>query len=957
MPSESQVDKAMALIEKGGGNYEYFFAALSKPSWIGPLAKRGRFNHPPPLQRVSESAYRIPAWPEGQYLLRMAALAPGEVANAIGPACFTSDNPLVHTNLIEIALLLDATDAREVALKEVDWLSHQRSLYTLYPNKAAALVLHLLEVGELTAALRLTNALLKVRAPEPRTPGKQIELEDGSTYTFRHPPDPEGLIEPAWAQMFLSKVLSPLATAAGPRLLEDLAQNLDAAVSIHSTHHEDKTEDYSTVWRPYLDHRTHQGTLDEVVSALTDSVSVIVDQVPGSEPEILRIFAQYKWKIFARLSAFTLKVAKSLDTDVLVGHLSDLSLLLRDPYDNPEFSDLLTSKALQLPKDVLEKLLEHIAKGPDLTGYEERWAKEGYPDEVEARRAGLIGQWQLHWLACLRPALPEEFKNMLEQLETSFRPIQHHRQRGKVMAVQEQSPADIQTFKQMSITHILQYLKEWAPSPAVDPFNSPSRSGLGTTLSEWVSDDPARASSALDKFLTVDLDPVYISSMLDSFTSLLKEGIDFDVYAVADAARWVAQNTDATQPASENQWDRATWNWAHMSAARFMSELMLKTERIDLQRANELFECVKALCFVPRPTQEDEADYRKQSSRYASFALNTPRPVGVEAMIRFGRWIKVATPPEEFSRDSIRQVLVTLAEKMDHNHEPSVGVREMLGMQFGLLAWLDIEWFNSVIPKLFPGKRAEDRFPWNAYLLYGRMVIPTLPAMRDRYMKAINKLETASTNVEETDRILANHLIRFYASGAIGYEDPLLTEFFSKASPALRKQAFGDIGWSLGHEEEEVEERVRARFIALADHRWQALKDAPLVEAKELESFGWWINCRYFPVPWTVERAMQILEKVGSLDPDFAVAESFASLANDYPYEAVRAVHVLLMSDKDGWSIHGWNQHLDSILRTALVSGERAKKEAKAMIDSLAARGFRGYRSLLNVPTSSVGQV
>jgi hypothetical protein len=47
MPSELQVDKAIALIQKVGGNYKYFFEKLSSPTWIEPLAKRGRFNRPP----------------------------------------------------------------------------------------------------------------------------------------------------------------------------------------------------------------------------------------------------------------------------------------------------------------------------------------------------------------------------------------------------------------------------------------------------------------------------------------------------------------------------------------------------------------------------------------------------------------------------------------------------------------------------------------------------------------------------------------------------------------------------------------------------------------------------------------------------------------------------------------------------------------------------------------------
>ncbi len=951
MPSEAQVDRALALVQKGGGNYEYFFSELSKPSWIVPLANRGRFDHPPSLERVSENAYRIPAWPEGQYLLRMALVAPEEVANAIGPTCFASDNPLVHTLLIEIASLLEAPQTSDIALKEIAWLEKQHSLYTLYPQKAATLVLHLLEVGEVGAALRFTRTLLQVRAPEPRTPGKAIELEDGSTYTYHPSPDPEGRMDPVWAQMFQSKVLPPLVTKAGVQLIEDLAKNLDSALSIHSAHHEDEGEDYSTIWRPYLDHRTHQGTLDEVVSAVTDSIKLLVEQVAGSETDIVRVLSHYKWVIFARLSAFTLKVAPNVDQDALSAYISDLSRFT-DPSANPEFRELLTVRALQIPQGRLEVILERIAKGPDLKGYEDRWARDGYPEDVDTKRAALIGQWQLNWLASLRPALTGESLASLEQLEKELRPAElRYHTRGTVMAVQEHSPTDLETFNTKSITEILQYLKEWIPPPPTgDPFDRPSRSGLGTTLSGWIADDPIRASGAIARFLDPELDPVYITSMLDSFSSLLKEKRDFDVYSVASAVRWVAESTDAMQSDKDGQWDRATWNWAHMSAARFMTELMLQTERLNLQRANELFEPVRALCFVPRPTQEEEVEYKKQSSRYASFALNTPRPVGVEAMIRFGRWIKLATPEHEFNPDLLRPVLSILEEKLDPEKEPSVGVREMLGMQFGLLAWLDLEWFNSVIPKLFPGKRVQDRFAWNAYLLYGRVIIPTLPAMRNRYTIAVNRLEKTSTSLEEADRILASHLMHFYASGAIELDDPLLVSFFSNAYPVLRKQGFGDIGWSLGLEKGSLSEAVQSRFMALSDHRWNALRESPTIEASELESFGWWINCGAFPEAWVVKRAIEVIEKQGSLEPDFAVAESFASLSSHYPYEAVRIVRMLLAADKDGWSIHGWNQHLDTILKAALADGEHAKGEAAAMIDLLAVRGFRGYRSMLKSP-------
>ena len=955
MPSELQVDKAITLIQKGGGNYEYFFEKLSSPTWIEPLAKRGRFNHPPALERVSATAFRMPPWPEGQYLLRMAPIAPETVAQAIGPACFESDNPQVHSLLIEIASLLPASPARDITMKELPWLAKQRALYILYSQKAAILVSHLVEHGEIDAALHFTKTIFQVRSPEPRATGKPIELEDGTTYMYRPSPEPEGRMEPVRSQQFRSRVIPPLSLAAGPALLADLAENLNTAVTIHCCNRVDDSEDHSTIWRQFIDHGSHYGTLDETVSAITDAIKVLVGQIPESEGMVVETLSRYKWPIFERLSAFALKTASHVNEKVLAGFVAERSRFA-SPSANPEFRELLTKQAANLLPEVLETILRWVDDGPDPKSYEYHLTHRVRAEDIETVQASIIGQWRLDWLDALAPALTGDRQLQLDQLRQSFQPSERpFRMRGGAIAVQEQSPTDLDSFNAMEVDEIVNYLKEWIPPAHGLPFERPSRSGLGTTLSQWVSENSKLATEAIDRFLTIDIDPVYITSILDAFSALLKEKREFDVYAAARAAQWVAESTDALADTDGgDSWGQATWNWAQMSAARFMTDLMLQTERLDLTHAEELFGTVRALCFVPRPTQKDEVEYKKEAGRYASYALNTPRPVGVEALIRFGRWIRLATPEKDFRRELLAPVFAVLEDKLDATREPSVAVREMFGMQFQLLAWLDLEWFKTAIPKLFPGKNGElpeektlDRFAWNAYLLYGNLVLETLPAMRSRYAAAIKSFHKGATEIKETERTLASHLMRLYALGAIELGDPLLVQFFESASPILRAQAIGDIGWSIGRDGAELERTIQKRLMELLEHRLTALEDAAREDGKELESFGWWVHCGKFPEAWTVEQAMRILEKQHCLNPDFAVAETFAKLAGKYPYQAVRVVHELIEEDRDGWSIHGWNDHLDAILNAALKDGDDAKKEAVATIDLLATRGFRGYRTML----------
>lgn len=102
--------------------------------------------------------------------------------------------------------------------------------------------------------------------------------------------------------------------------------------------------------------------------------------------------------------------------------------------------------------------------------------------------------------------------------------------------------------------------------------------------------------------------------------------------------------------------------------------------------------------------------------------------------------------------------------------------------------------------------------------------------------------------------------------------------------------------------------------MRLWESRMELLKTGTKEEAEALATFGWWLACGKFSDEWAIEQALPILERVRILRPDFEVVEALDRLSSKYPYEAVRVVHVLFEEDRDGWAIHGWNQHLDSIL-------------------------------------------
>jgi hypothetical protein len=946
MLSEEKVDKALELIGKGAGNYEYFFSRLTSPAWIEPLSRRGRFRHPPPAEHI-ENLIRFRRWPEGEYLLRMAVVAPDKVAAAIESVCFESDNPLVHQLLVEIASSLPPQLAKGVAIRETAWVNKQSALFTLYPQKAAALVEHLVAGGEPGVALEFATAILEVHEPIGEREAHVATRDDADAEVWKPSPVPVGKIEPVWVQVFLRRIEEPLLRSVPDYFLTALARNLARAVTIHCRNHRDDKNDYSTIWRPHLTYSSHYEALDECVSALSNAIKWLGTQEPDNAERIMNALSPYRWPIFDRLRAFAYLEATKPNPGAVGRFLSNPERFRHGP-ENPEFTELLKKWVTSLPNATLDAILQIIDAGPDPASYAYHLEHRVRPEDVEAERKGIIDRWRLSWLSPLATVLHGRRAEELNQLLQEYSPPQPRFRSPGVAQLSDSSPTDVAAFKSMSIEKLVEYLKEWIPTSTGFPFEQPSRAGLGDTLRKWVAGDPQHSSDVIDSFLVKDLHPTYLTSLFDAFSAALKSRAPFDVYAVARAVEWVSENTNPEEGEQTTSWREATWNWAHMSAARFMTDLLLLEDRLDRAKAPELFRAVRALCFVPSPTTKDEVEYKKEPSRFISLPLNSPRPVGVEALIRYGRWLKLVTPEAEFSSGQLRPVLSLLEQKLDPKQEPSVAVREMIAMQFRTLAWLDLDWFVLTIPKLFPGKadRVLDRFAWNAYLQFGGPLIATVPAMRARYQAAIKVLPKKEDTVPDAERTLASHLMQYYAHGALKIDDPLLIQFFERASVALRAQAIGDIGWRLGHETAPLSPEVQARLMRLWESRMSVLDLSLEGGSDELRTFGWWLASKRFPDEWAVNQAMKVLEKLRTLRPDFAVVEVFAALASSFPYEAVRVVRVLFEEDRDGWAIHGWSQHLRGILVEALKHGDKARQEAQQMVELLVSKGHREFRNL-----------
>ncbi|HEV2418034.1 MAG TPA: hypothetical protein VGX94_09525 [Terriglobia bacterium] len=942
MVTKQMIDRALALVAEGGGNYEYFFSHLNSPDWIEPLRECGRFSHPPDAVS-NEHGLRFPGWPEGEYLNRMASVAPEAVYSALPKKCFESNNHTVHEIILQIAAKLPPPLAAHIARAEAEWVSKQPVLLLLYSEPSAHLINHLAQNGECEAAISLLGQILDVRAPAEQD--KQTEtLIDGEP--FRWPVDPVGRIDPWHNERLILAVSEPLVDFAPDAFLTLVSQELAKGVLIHSNHRSGN-EDLSTIWRPHIAHGSHRDLLDILVTNVQSSALLVSRKHRNGYEIVRRVFNEHKWPIFRRLEAYVLSENESVPTDLMSEILLDVSHF-DSPTQNPEFNELLGRWIGKVAQQTKSRVLEIIEAGPDLSRYSSYLEQEEANGARPQAERWLRDEWRLRWFTALENALDQPRSAELEKLTEKYGTPQPPYSTGGVAQIGHLSDTTDEALRKLTMPELISYLKSWVPPPTNHP-DAPSRAGIGTQLTRWVSDDPSLFSKQLTLFQDEELHPTYLRSILDAFTSSLKEDKEFDAITVVRAIEWVLANTkaDAREPF---KWEEDPgWSWAYMSSARFLTELFLHPDHISVDRHEEYWPALEGIAQTQSPTADDEREYRKKAD-FGMMALNTARPVGLEAVIRYARWLKLSKTDVEVSANRLPKVFDLLSRHLDPAVDGSVAVRELFGMQFGVLAWLDRTWLEQQLPALFPGKpfKILDKFAWNSYLRFGNPISETLPAMRFRYERAINALDLKATSVDEADRALGAHLMRYLAAGTIRIDDPLLVLFFSKASQALRAQTVGDVGWELTQDTRQLEAVVQRRLMEFWEARFAAGVAEGANARRELGAFGWWLSSSKFPRDWSVRQAVAVADNFHDLHPDFAVIEWFAELAQAYPYEAVHCLGIIFEEDLEGWAIHGWGDNARIIIREALSGGERSRTEAVRVVNLLVARGHRAYRTLLS---------
>jgi len=948
-PTAEQLDRALAMLTQAQF-YRRFFEGLKNPLWIVPLREKGLFSHPPPAERNEErGTIGFRAWPASEYLVRMAGEAPEGVAETI-IAVPPTDNFRVHEDFVEAALLLPPDLAARIANKEIEWMSGQKMLFTLFPDKLGKLCVHLAVGGKKEMALRVFSALLEIRADPVQSKDDPIKE-----------PKPMSHVDVWHYREALKKHLPKLVPALGLPVLTLLCDLLDSYLKITEKDRADSGKDHSYIWRPAIESHSQnmEGQLNSVlVAGCRNAAELLLDGKFASLGDIIQILAARKWLVFQRLALHLVRKFSLVGSPEIAANFADRALFDEIGVRH-EYTFLLRERISELSGGVVDTVFRWIEAGPDLERWkkrEEEWSGKRPTDEDATRYRQI---WQRERLTWFQDRLPERWRKRFAEVLANFPSPEHpdfpfHMETGWVGP---ESPKSAEDLKQLSMADLVSFLRSWTP-PAQTTMEA-TREGLARVLSDLVKAEPKRYVEEAASF--IGLDPTYIRSVIQGLEEGLKTDSKLSVDNVLSLCKWTVQQ-ERSLPQPRGKDEDPDWSWARKTIASFL-KFALQKEIIAIDKRDQVWEILAPITGDPDPTPEDEPEETSENSMGPeTLSINTARGQAMHAVIQYALWVRryLEREPEaaakiERGMAEMPEVRKVLDEHLSPEKDPSPAVRSVYGQWFPWLILIDPAWARNAASQIFPAARHSDRLrtaAWLTYLTFCHPYDNVFEVLKDQYALAIEGLGTnvpGKSRYSDPDERLGQHLVAYYWREKLNITDPdsLLIRYLTRATNKMRCSVIEYIGRSLANTKEVVSETVLVRLKAL----WDWLVDSGPLAATigpEAAAFGWWFISAKLPDEWAVPRLVTAARKAKKIEPEHLVAERLVKVASNWPLEAVLVFDALARNDKEGWNISHWDDEATAALESAYRSSSvDVRKAATDLINYLGSRGYVQFGKIL----------
>lgn len=952
---EKEIDRLLNEVPNNTGTMTYFFGKLQDGTCLALLRAKGLFDHPPEpelMETTNGVEVRLYPWPQTRYLVRMAQAghAPEtilDIVHGIPP----TENIRVHEDLAKIALALPVDLAATMVPMADAWLDAPYA--SLVPRFLGKLIDRFACKGRPDAALTLTGKLFRLE-PSPNGSGFLPSLE------------PHPVLNHWGYGRLLAEVRPKLVDATGIKALSLLNNQLEEAIRSVSPLL-DPEWDYFDVWCPAIEQDSRielDRSITSLVLAIRDAATQLANEDAATQvPLVVRELRSRPWRIFQRLAMHVVRsfatVAPEPARDAILDRslfeerrlIREYKLLVKECFGKLSARDQETYLGWirnGLDRDTLRQQYRQTAADGDLE--EDVWIEQRVID------------WQWERLVPIRDALTGADALWCEELaarlgrtgDLDFEDTQ------VVPVAGSGSPLSKAELQAMTDEEITNWLRTWQPSGRI---MDPAPEGLSQVLTSLVEEEPDRFGR--DAHLFEGLDPTYVQGLVIGLHQALSQGKTFPWPAVLRLCHWVvAQHRDSPTTQEYGLDADHLWSWTRRQIAHLLRSGLQKGEgEVPISERTKVWEILELLTTDPDPTPDYERQYGGGNLNPAELALNTTRPIALDAVVEYAMWVRRHSE-ESLSRNaqSLRS-LVPEAESVLVNHlnpayDPSVAVRAVYGQRLRILFYLDANWVKGHVSQIFPAApdlaHLRDA-AWESYIMFNHLNDTLFTALANEYEQEIRRLGSPRLRwrwrgARGPQEALAEHVMILYCRGMTPFDQgtlPML--FFEHAPESVRAHAIEFIGQRLKGEAGEVivVPEILDRLIRLWRYRVSVAESEGLAGfPEELAAFGWWfLSDRFGSV--AVPLMARCLNCGKVVEPEEEFVERLSDLASDQPSIAVDMLTAIFEGLRDEWRPCVWKEPAHRVLQTAIQGDDlQARRRAKELLSRLVARGYVDFAEL-----------
>ena len=506
---------------------KYFFGRLTNPAWVKNLSNAGFFRNPPVRKMNPDQSWRARAWPEGDYLVKVAADAPATVASILEAVPSSNNNPVVWGIVARGARQLPPNLAVRIVPRLANALKTVPT--ALFSASVVDLVVALAEAAR-DEAFDLVWHLFYVVSP------REVGERDGLRYTPRTDWIFPRLRLHRYDEL-CNRVVTALETLDAERTLRLLLKKIQVVQGLADD------LDFRPWW--HLERVDASGRPDSsnVVSALVASAVGLANRMAqegclaADAERVMEAIDSHRGEFFSRLRFLVLVRAG----DYLQERLDEVlrSEEARNPgYHAPEFAALLRAQ------------FRNASEG----------ARKSYAEAVKAEADPHV---QRRILTFFRGDIPEEFEDLARGHGfMGVEPTYREQQMAEVGSYSEagswggdESPVSTKQLSAWTPGEVVAFLHDSRPN-----LGSESAFGLRVSLTAYAKDNARAALSVLDRLAEERVGASAIEGVLGGLGEAAKAEAQLDwpqaLVSVGRIVRHLA-TLDGDRTESIGQWRRA----------------------------------------------------------------------------------------------------------------------------------------------------------------------------------------------------------------------------------------------------------------------------------------------------------------------------------------------------------------------------------------------------------------